>query len=201
WKTIGTPTDGKVTKELLPIQYLFRMTFELSTQEKWYTVSAANSELVFETVNMTISLKKVNKELIPNPSGLVEYNVGGWKTIGTPTDGKVTKELLPIQYLFRMTLEGSKQEKWYTVSAANSELVFETVNVTFSVTKNNNSLTGSEVQYNVSGWTTIGSTDLNGTVTKELLPIQYLFRASNGGTWQEKWATITAATPTVSFAF
>jgi hypothetical protein len=194
WRTFGTTSGGVATKELLPATYSFRMTYAFGSTDKQQNIGT-NATVVFQTVAATVRL--FNSAGSPLDQGTVQYYSGAWRDFGTTANGTVTKELLPRSYSFRMTHAFVLIDK--TQDLASSPTVsFSTVLCTVRV-KNaqgqpvNNALTS----YYSGAWRQIGST-VNGEVTKELLPVNLTFRASSGGTSQDK-AQNLSTNPVVEF--
>jgi Tol biopolymer transport system component len=197
WRTFGaTGETGQVTKELLPVQYTFRMGYGGATLEKAQNV-ATNPLVVFRTVLVTVELRDSAGAGIPG--GQASYYASGWRTFGaTGEAGQVTKELLPVQYTFRMGYGGATIEKAQNV-ATNALVQFQTVLVTVELTDSTGAgISGGQASYYASGWKTFGATGEAGQVTKELLPVQYTFRMGYGGATLEK-AQNVATNPLVVF--
>ncbi len=173
WKDFGTAANGEVTKELLPKEYSFRMSYGGANQDQKQDIGT-NSVVVFQTVNAKVQLQDSQGNLLPG--GTVQYYASGWKEFGDVANGEVTKELLPREYSFRMSYANISNDKSQDIGT-NSTVIFTTVQTTVKVKDaNNQSIDGAEVQYYGSGWQTIGTT-VNGEVTKELLPKEITFKA------------------------
>jgi|WetSurMetagenome_2_1015567.scaffolds.fasta_scaffold04551_3 hypothetical protein len=183
WRTFGTTINGIANKELLPINYSFRMTYEYGSQDKQQDISV-NPTVVFQTVNAAVELRTSTGSLIDQ--GTVQYYAGAWRTFGTTQNGVTHKELLPINYNFGMTYEFVPVDKQQNLST-NSTVTFSTVLCTVKVTKaNGQPLAGANTKYYSVAWRDIGLTNANGEATKELLPKNLNFRAISGSVSQDK---------------
>ena len=201
WKLFGT-TDatGMVTKELLPIKYSFKMYYMGGSQQISNHNVGVNPMVVFQTTLVTVKL--ISSTNTPLNDGMVKYYASGWKLFGT-TDatGMVTKELLPIKYSFKMYYMGGSQQISNHNVGVNPMVVFQTTLVTVEL-KNCSStgIDGAMVKYYASGWKLFGNTDLNGEVTKELLPIKYSFKVYLHGKSQQISNHDVGANPLVSYS-
>jgi hypothetical protein len=106
WQNFGNTSNGVVSKELLPVKYTFRLTYNGSSVSRAQNVDS-NATVVFSTVLCTVSVTNTAGSLLNNAT--VSYNAGGWKVIGTTVNGIVTIELLPVKIQFRAAY-GSKQQ-------------------------------------------------------------------------------------------
>ncbi|CAI6086513.1 hypothetical protein COHCIP112018_05052 [Cohnella sp. JJ-181] len=104
WHTFGALTGGEATKELLPVNYTFSVSYEGANLSKQQNV-AANATVVFQTSNVAVRLEDGQGN--PIASGEASFYAGGWRTFGT-TDvgGEARKKLLPGNYTFAMTYDG-----------------------------------------------------------------------------------------------
>jgi hypothetical protein len=182
WQNLGTTTNGVATKELLPGNYTFRMTYAFATNDKQQNIGTAPT-VVFSTVNAMVQLKNSLGSFIDQ--GTVQYYFSSWQNLGTTTNGVVTKELLPGSYTFRMTYETVTNDKVQNI-ATSSTVGFATVLCTVRV-KNaqGQPVDGAQVSYYFSSWRSIGAT-VTGQLTKELLPASLTFRETIGSATQNK---------------
>ncbi len=189
WRSFGTTTNGLATKELLPINYSFRMTYEYASQDKQQNLSV-DPIVVFQTVNAQVQLKNSLGNLIDQ--GTVQYYSGAWRSFGTTLNGVATKELLPINYSFRMTYEYVSKDKQQNLST-NPVVDFSTVlcSVKVSKTSNKQPVSGAAVKYYAGAWRNLGTTNTSGIATKELLPANISFRASYGNVSVDKQQDIS----------
>jgi hypothetical protein len=177
WQDFGTTSNGVVTKELLPIKYNFRLTYNGTTISEAQNIDS-NATIVFQTVLAKVLLQTSTGA--PLDTGVVQFNAGGWQDFGTTSGGVVTKELLPIKYIFRLTYNGTTISKAQNIDS-NATVVFQTVPANVQLqTSTGVALDTGVVQYYSGDWKTIGTT-LNGVVTKELLPVKYTFRLTYNG--------------------
>lgn len=172
WKDLGTTVNGVATKELLPRNYSFRMSYAGASIDKQQGIDTS-ATVVFQTVNTTVQLKDSQGNLLDG--GTVKYYASGWKDFGVATNGEVAKELLPKNYSLRMSYVGASIDKQQNIGD-DSVIVFQTVNATVQLKDSqSNLLDGGTIKYYASGWKDFG-TATNGEATKELLPRNYSFR-------------------------
>jgi len=197
WQSFGTTSGGKVSKELLPNNYAFRMDYGNARNEKWQNVGT-NPTVVFQTVDVEVQLKDSTGAFID--TGTVSYYYWGWQSFGTTSGGKVSKELLPNNYAFRMDYGNARNEKWQNVGT-NPTVVFQTVLVTVELRDHGGNLLngGGTVSYYYWSWKTFGSGSTSGgQVSMELLPNNYCFRMDYNNARNEKWQNV-GTNPTVVF--
>jgi hypothetical protein len=106
WKDFGSTSNGVVSKELLPLKYTFKLTYDGSSVSIAQNVDSI-ATVSFSTVLCTVSVTNTAGSLLNNAT--VSYNAGGWKVIGTTVNGIVTIELLPVKIQFRAAY-GTKQQ-------------------------------------------------------------------------------------------
>jgi hypothetical protein len=113
WRTLGTTTNGIATKELLPNNYSFRMTYEYVSLDKAQDIST-NNTVSFSTVLCTIKVKNSQNQLVNN--AMASYYSGAWRQIGNTVNGVITKELLSVNLSFRVKYRTQQQDKQQNLS-------------------------------------------------------------------------------------
>ena len=108
WRTFGTISNGIATKELLPTNYSFRMTYAYGSSDKAQNIGS-NNTVLFSTVLATVSVKNMQNNPVNN--AIVTYYSGAWRTFGTTVNGQAVKELLPINLQFRAKLGTAQADK------------------------------------------------------------------------------------------
>ncbi len=182
WREFGTTQNGIVSKELLPNNYSFRMSYAYASNDKQQNIGTTPT-VVFQTVNTTVELRNSQNNLMGE--GTVQYYSGGWRTFGTTVGGIANLELLPNNYSFRMTHEYVSLDKSQNTGTSNV-VTFNTVLCRVRVIDNQNQpINNATVRYYAGAWRNFGTT-LNGEVTKELLPINLTLRAIVGTAQQDK---------------
>ncbi len=116
WRTLGVTSSGTATKELLPNNYSFRMTYAFVSNDKAQDIST-NSTVVFSTVLCTINVTNSQSQPVNNVQA--SYYSGAWWQIGPTVNGQVTKELLPANLTFRITYGTNHQDKTQNLSTNN----------------------------------------------------------------------------------
>ena len=197
WQSFGTTSSGKVSKELLPNNYAFRMDYGNARNEKWQDVGVS-STVVFQTVKVTVELRDSGNNLID--TGTVAYYYWSWKTFGSgsTSGGQASMELLPNNYALRMDYANARNEKWQNVGTKPT-VIFQTVLVTVELRDHAGNLLngGGTVSYYYWSWLSFGTTS-DGQVSKELLPNNYCFRMDYANARNEKWQNV-GTKPTVTF--
>jgi hypothetical protein len=106
WRSFGTTANGIANKELLPISYKFRMTYDYVSEDTTQNISISNT-VNFSTVLCTISVKDSLGHAVNNAD--TKYYAGAWREIGLTSGGLATKELLPVSLQFRV-ISGKTQK-------------------------------------------------------------------------------------------
>jgi hypothetical protein len=188
WKDAVNNGDGTFTVITTKPTVSIRMFYEYANQTV-NNVPAQNNTYTFITVNAAVQLKNSSGNLIDE--GTVQYYAGAWRNFGTTVNGVAYKELLPVNYSFRMTYEYVSIDKQQNLSE-NPVVDFNTVLCTIKVTNvNNQPLEGANTKYYSVAWRDIGLTDSNGEITKELLPKNLSFRATYNNVSQDKQQDIS----------
>lgn len=183
WKDAVNNGDGTFTVITTRPTVSIRMFYEYANQTV-HNVPAQNNTYTFTTVNAAVELRNSSGNLIDQ--GTVQYYAGAWRSFGTTVNGVANKELLPINYSFRMIYEYVPLDKQQDIST-NSTVTFSTVLCTVKVTKaNGQPLSGVSTKYYSGAWRDIGLTNANGEATKELLPKSLNFRAASGNVSKDK---------------
>ena len=194
WRDFGATVNGTVSKELLPGNYSFRMTYAYSSNDKKQNIGS-DSTVVFQTVNTAVQLKNSQDQFIDE--GMVKYYAGGWRDFAATVNGIASKELLPNKYSFRMTYAYASNDKQQNIGD-NSTVVFQTVNAAVQLKNSQGQLIDEGiVKYYAGGWRDFGST-INGLASKELLSGNYSFRMSFAYSSNDKKQNI-GDDPTVVF--
>jgi len=188
WKDAVNNGDGTFTVITSKPTVSIRMFYEYANQTV-NNVPAQNNTYTFTTVNASVQLKNSSGNLIDE--GTVQYYAGAWRSFGTTINGVAYKELLPVNYSFRMTYEYVLNDKQQNLSE-NPVVDFSTVLCTIKVTNaNNQPLEGANTKYYSIAWRDIGLTNSSGEITKELLPKNLSFRATYNNVSQDKQQDIS----------
>jgi len=188
WKDAVNNGDGTFTVITTTPTVSIRMFYEYANQTV-NNVPAQNNTYTFTTVNAAVQLKNSSGNLIDE--GTVQYYAGAWRSFGTTINGVAYKELLPVNYSFRMTYEYVLNDKQQNLSE-NPVVDFSTVLCTIKVTNaNNQPLEGANTKYYSIAWRDIGLTNSSGEITKELLPKNLSFRATYNNVSQDKQQDIS----------
>ncbi|OQA63560.1 MAG: hypothetical protein BWY38_03152 [Ignavibacteria bacterium ADurb.Bin266] len=188
WKDAVNNGDGTFTVITSKPTVSIRMFYEYANQTV-NNVPAQNNTYTFTTVNASVQLKNSSGNLIDE--GTVQYYAGAWRSFGTTINGVAYKELLPVNYSFRMTYEYVLNDKQQNLSE-NPVVDFNTVLCTIKVTNaNNQPLEGANTKYYSIAWRDIGLTNSSGEITKELLPKNLSFRATYNNVSRDKQQDIS----------
>ncbi|WP_135555139.1 hemoblobin-interacting domain-containing protein [Paenibacillus cymbidii] len=174
WRSFGTiGLDGTASRELLPGNYTYGMTYEGTYMQKAQN-TATVPDVVFATVKVEVTL--TSSQLAPLSGGTAQYYAGSWRGLGTTgANGKIVKELLPGTYTFGMQYEGTASQMTINTSTSAS-VPFRTVNVMVrTIDDNNDPMRGGTATYYALNWRTIGKIGASGEVSKELLPGKITF--------------------------
>ncbi len=114
WRDFGTTVNGVASKELLPNNYSFRMTYEFVSNDKQQDIGT-NSTVNFSTVLTTVKVNDAQNQPVDNAD--IKYYAGAWRNFGTTTNGEATKELLPSNITFRASANGVSKDKQQDISS------------------------------------------------------------------------------------
>ncbi|WP_214626228.1 Ig-like domain-containing protein [Paenibacillus agaridevorans] len=195
WKDFGiTDSFGRASNNLPQKSYTFSVTYKGTYNQ--LTQHTGNNPIVeFQTVNVAVQLKNSLGE--PQNYGLAKYYAGSWRTMGATVDGEVRAELLPGNYTFSMTHEGTYHQFAQHIGN-NATVEFQTVNVTVQLKDSlGEPLSNGLAKYYAGSWRTIGTT-VDGEVHTELLPGTYSFSMTYSNKYTQKAANI-ALNPIVLF--
>jgi hypothetical protein len=184
---------GIVQKEMLPVQYTFRMLFMDERQSKTQIISAIDNLVSFcvtdfapeadrcDDDNMTVFFVNSTGNLLSG--GVLEYKEGrdDWEYASEPGDGvfciPTDRETLKLRLTY------GPQEQSFADVPTSSDFLFQTELVTVELLDGSgNPMDGGEVQYTSDGWHVFGTTgdDGSGIVQKQMLPVQYTFQMKYG---------------------
>ena len=131
-----------------------------------------NPEVAFQTANVMVDSHDGSGGLITaDNAGTVKYYPGGWRDFGMTSGGTCTKELLPVNYTFRMTYQGKSNDKAQNISE-NTLVMFQVTTPVVTVRlvdSAGNPLAGGTVQYYAGGWKEFG-TDRDGWKCSQRTP-------------------------------
>ena len=202
WQPFGITDGGTVSREMLPGNYNFRMSYANGSFNISQNIGI-DPTVTFQTVPVTVSLVDSNDAPISSDSDVM-FRGKEWVSLGTLDTGSVTKELLPASYRFRVTHASATVEKRSNVKFEPS-IAFKTKNVSIELRNSaGNLITDSTAQiaYNSNGWNELGITD-TGVLSVELLPKTYRFRIEHMNTKKEKTQNVqfnkTVAFQTIKF--
>ena len=189
WKDAVNNGDGTFTVITTKPTISIRVFYEYASQQV-DNVPAQNNTYTFTTVNAAVQLKNSLGSLVDQ--GTVQYYAGAWRSFGTTSNGVANKELLPINYSFRMSYEYVSKDKQQNLSI-NPVVDFSTVlcSVKVSKTSNNQPINNAEVKYYSGAWRNLGTTNADGIAAKELLPANISFRATLGNVSVDKQQDIS----------
>lgn len=187
WKPIGvTGIDGSAGVLIPPemTALTVRIVYGGMSQTLVQDISG-NSELIFRTRKTTVILKDSSGK--GRSFGVVSWGGDSWHTFGTTdSGGLVTKEMLAGRYRFRMKYSGGIQERVQDLGV-NPNVQFQTRKITVILENDQGTgLAGGIITCSGTAPVKIGTTDLKGVVTKELLAGVYKFRVERGGKLLEK---------------
>ena len=74
WKDFGTTVNGVTTKELLPVKYTFKMSYEGGSIKKDQGIDT-NTTVIFQTANVEVQLKDSQGNLLDG--GFAKYYASG----------------------------------------------------------------------------------------------------------------------------
>ena len=149
WKDAVNNGDGTFTVITTRATVSIRVFYEYASLQV-DNVPAQNNTYTFTTVNAAVQLKNSLGNLIDQ--GTVQYYAGAWRSFGTTSNGVVYKELLPINYSFRMTYEYGSIDKQQNLSI-DPTVVFQTVNSAVQLKNSLGSLIDDgTVQYYAGAW-------------------------------------------------
>ncbi len=114
WENATNNNDGTFTITTTKKKISFRMTYAGGTQTKSNVTIKNDTTIIFQTKNVTVNLQ--SSQGTPLDTGIVQYDVSGWKDFGSTSNGIVTKELLPVKYTFRLTYNGVPSAKHRTLT-------------------------------------------------------------------------------------
>jgi len=108
WRDFGITSGGVAIKELLPKSYKFRMNYAFATTDLTQNISI-NSVVQFPTILAEVEVTDQQNQPVDDVE--VTYYAGGWRTLGSTSNGRSEKQLLPLSYKFRITYNRQSQDK------------------------------------------------------------------------------------------
>jgi hypothetical protein len=108
WKNAVHNKDGTFIVNTNQSKVSLRMTYAYGSQTL-SNVNVGNDIITFKTINAIVQLKDSRGNLIDQ--GTVQYYSGAWRDFGRTINGKVTKELLPINLTLRAIVGSAQQDK------------------------------------------------------------------------------------------
>lgn len=187
WKTFGSgsTSGGKETMEMLPVTYSFAMTYKGGRQQISNQNVGTTPVVTFQTIVVTMELKDHNGGYtLEADNNSLSYYAGGWKTFGSgnTSGGQATMEMLPVTYSFALTYGGGRQQISNQNVNINPLVAFQTNLANMYLLDNNSTpISGGSATYYAGGWKNVGTTDVNGLATIELLPVSYSFKMAYNG--------------------
>jgi len=195
WRTFGATSGGRASKELLPGNYTFSLSYAGAYQSKAQDVGS-DPNVVFQTKRVKVRLEDSDGK--PLDGGEASYYMDGWHAFGALTGGEGTKELLPVNYTFNVSYEGANLSKQQDVGA-DATVVFRTADIAVHFKDGQgNPVEGGKISFYAGNWRTFGTTDAGGEARKKLLPGNYTFAMTYDG----KITSLTQDTsisPTITF--
>lgn len=201
WHTIGTTdADGAVDAQIPPGSYSFAMTYNGTRQQlDAQPVAGSSSSVAFQTSDLAVKLASSTGAALD--AGVASYYAGSWHTIGTTSAGLAHVQMLPGNYSFAMTYNGTRQQlDKQAVSGSSSSVTFTTSDVTVHLNSSTGApLDGGAASYYAGSWHTIATTT-NGVVDVQMLPGSYSFAMTYQGTRQQLDAQpVSGTASTVAF--
>jgi PKD repeat protein len=200
WRNFGNTAGGQVSKELLPNNQSFRMTYAYASNDKQQD-TGINPTVTFQTKNTIIELRDSSGNLITAPNaGNVKYYAGAWRDFGDTSGGQVSKELLPNNQSFRMTYSYASNDKLQD-TGINPTVTFQTKSTIVELRDSSGNLitdpNAGNVKYYAGAWRDFGETT-GGQAVKELLPNSQSFRMTYAYASNDKQQD-TGSDPTIKF--
>ncbi|MFT3877411.1 MAG: hypothetical protein QM708_13460 [Propioniciclava sp.] len=209
----GTPETGQthfwLTKsgmELFPGEYSFQ--FQVP-DKKLGTAKATFPGLKLtlepgQVVKTAAAVRFTDSKGNGVSQGAVSYYKGGWnKPADAATDGPggtwVTLfDGAPTTITFALTYSGAQQQLAQQNLASKSVAYFQTAPVTLTLADHaGRPIQGGSAEFYATSWQSFGTTNDDGSVTKELLPVKHSFAMWYDGTRQQ--VNPNASVPSVAF--